>query len=300
MDVYGGGKKEMSLADVRAYLMEHIRKDAEVYFGIRDHEWVEQVIANWFNGQYNYDGRWKVIKERIPVVGRVLDMAAGCGTFVLYGLKNGYDVWGLEPEKWKMEYFKRKILAHAYPKGYLNHMIAGFGEALPFKDESFDLVTTYQTLEHVSDINKCIQEMLRVLKPGGILYIKAPDYNSFFEPHYRVPFLPKMNKKLASLYLKFIGRPILGLQRLQWATKNKVLNILKASNFSVNIEETNSYYVIRRQKKIKELPPNFLRCRSIISALNLAYEMKCKVMTSIKVLCARQEGNIDLWVTKKG
>jgi ubiquinone/menaquinone biosynthesis C-methylase UbiE len=94
-------------------------------------------------------------------------MAAGCGTFVLFGLHNGYDAWGVEPEEWKREYFRKKILASNYPVKYLDHVVASVGEALPFQDESFDIVTTYQTLEHVQDVNECIQEMLRVLKPGG-------------------------------------------------------------------------------------------------------------------------------------
>src|SRR3989338_1338558 len=103
-------------------------------------------------------------------------MAAGCGTFVLFGLHRGYDVWGIEPEAWKREYFRLKIETSCYSTHFLKHVLAGYGESLPFANECFDCVTTYQTLEHVRDIKKCIEEMLRVLKPNGALYIRAPDY----------------------------------------------------------------------------------------------------------------------------
>jgi ubiquinone/menaquinone biosynthesis C-methylase UbiE len=210
LDVYGGSEKEVSLTEVKNFLRENFRKESERYFGLKDAKWIDRATDNWFDDQNNYDGRWKIIRERVPTVGKVLYMAAGCGTFVLFGLHNGYDAWGVEPEEWKREYFRKKILASNYPVKYLDHVVASVGEALPFQDESFDIVTTYQTLEHVRDVNMCILEMLRVLKPWGILYIKAPDYNCFFEPHYRVPFLPKMNKKLAAAYLRVINKPILG------------------------------------------------------------------------------------------
>ncbi|MEK7846014.1 MAG: hypothetical protein AAB257_03520 [Nitrospinota bacterium] len=104
-------EKALSLAEVRNLLEINIRKDAKLYFGVNDNDWVKHVTDNWFNDQENYDGRWKLIKERIPKVGRVLDMASGCGTFLLYGLHNEYDVWGIEPEEWKREYFRKKVNA---------------------------------------------------------------------------------------------------------------------------------------------------------------------------------------------
>ncbi|WP_219925286.1 methyltransferase domain-containing protein [Aeromonas veronii] len=36
-----------------------------------------------------------------------------------------------------------------------------------FEDNTFDVVTTYQTLEHVQDVAACIDELIRVAKPGG-------------------------------------------------------------------------------------------------------------------------------------
>ena len=286
----------MKLNDVRDFLRESIKKESEVFFGLKDIKWVDQVTNNWFDDQNNYDRRWEVINRIIPKVGRILDMAAGCGTFVLFGLQNGYDVWGIEREEWKREYFRRKVLASNYLAKYLNRVVAGVGEALPFQDESFDLVTTYQTLEHVQDVNMCIQELLRVLKPGGILYIKAPDYNCFFEPHYRVPFLPKMNKKLASVYLKFIGKPLLGLQTLQWVTEKKVVKSLRMSKYNVNIQRVNLYHSIWRQEKIRELLPRSFRNFYVIRFLDFVYQLKLKIAGLVKI--GREEKNIDLWVTK--
>ena len=45
---------------------------------------------------------------------------------------------------------------------------------MPFNDNTFDTLVSTQVLEHVSDPKKVIQEMCRVLKPGGILILSAP------------------------------------------------------------------------------------------------------------------------------
>jgi len=45
------------------------------------------------------------------------------------------------------------------------------GEVLPYKDNSFDMLVSRNVLDHVDDVNQCLDEMKRVLKPGGLAYI---------------------------------------------------------------------------------------------------------------------------------
>lgn len=287
----------MNLVEVKNFLKENIRNENEKYFGFTDDCLIDQVTNNWFNDNENYDGRWKFISNRLHAVGKVLDMAAGCGTFVLNGLQNGYDVHGVEPEEWKREYFQKKIFVSNYPCQWNDRIIYAVGEALPFEDESFDLITTYQTLEHVQDVNGCIQEMLRVLKHGGVLYVRAPDYNCFFEPHYRVPFLPKMNKVLAARYLKFIGRPLLGLETLKWTTEKDVIKFLNEGKHKLTIKRASKFYSESRKAKIRELLPSPLRNQRIVNFLSKVYEIKTQALGFFMV--GRREKNIDLWVTKE-
>jgi ubiquinone/menaquinone biosynthesis C-methylase UbiE len=51
----------------------------------------------------------------------------------------------------------------------------GSAEELPFEDRSFDLVACLQVLEHLSNPDKAIQEIHRVLKPGGFACIATPN-----------------------------------------------------------------------------------------------------------------------------
>jgi len=56
---------------------------------------------------------------------------------------------------------------HAEEAGLRINYHHGAAENLPFEDHSFDLVTCCDVLEHVDDLPKVINEISRVLKPGG-------------------------------------------------------------------------------------------------------------------------------------
>ncbi len=57
--------------------------------------------------------------------------------------------------------------------------ILASGEDLPIKDNSFDLVYSCHSLEHMQDTRKTLREWIRVLKPGGLLVIIVPDVDYF-------------------------------------------------------------------------------------------------------------------------
>lgn len=60
---------------------------------------------------------------------------------------------------------------------------AGVAEALPFEDEAFDFVVSTDVLEHVQDVARSVDEVWRVLKPGGRFLVAFPQYLQPFEAH---------------------------------------------------------------------------------------------------------------------
>lgn len=118
--------------------------------------------------------------------------------------------------------------------------------------------------------------------------IHAPDYDSFYEAHYHLPFLPKMNKKLASIYLKILRRPTIGLNTLNWTTSKSILKILsKYENIEIiNLSE------LYRNRKIEFIISKYSLPKFISKILvNLIYYKK--------VYLAQEEKQINL-VVKKG
>lgn len=59
----------------------------------------------------------------------------------------------------------------------------GDGLCLPFEDDSFDLIMSQAVLEHVPDPQRAVNELIRVLKPGGQVYIEI----AFMQPLHAVP-----------------------------------------------------------------------------------------------------------------
>ena len=78
---------------------------------------------------------------------------------VIYNRNNFYCV---EPNKGMFDTGKNKLKSFTNIKWYLNS-----AEKLPFKENTFDFYTISYGIRNVTDINQCLTEAYRVLKPGG-------------------------------------------------------------------------------------------------------------------------------------
>ncbi len=61
--------------------------------------------------------------------------------------------------------------------------VHAFGEAMPFEDNTFDAICSYDVFEHVQDLDATLAECYRILKPGGRLYAVFPSLWQPFEHH---------------------------------------------------------------------------------------------------------------------
>ena len=103
---------------------------------------------------------------------RLLDVGCGCGWSSFCFARAGYRTSGVD------------LNASVFEPPRTADLILTEGSALnlPFQNESFDVVVTYQCLEHIPDPESALQEMIRTCKPGGIICVVGPNLLSPFIP----------------------------------------------------------------------------------------------------------------------
>jgi SAM-dependent methyltransferase len=57
---------------------------------------------------------------------------------------------------------------------------------LPFPDASYDIVCCFDVIEHVEDDAKAVEELIRVCRPGGAVFLTVPAYMSLWSDHDKV------------------------------------------------------------------------------------------------------------------
>ena len=105
----------------------------------------------------------------------VLEIGCGRGTLVHRLRTQGLDVVGVETSEARIE--ESRASYGALPIERVS------GARLPFPDEQFDLVLSFDVLEHIPDTERHLLEVRRVLKPDGWYLLQTPNKwtNSIFE-----------------------------------------------------------------------------------------------------------------------
>jgi 2-polyprenyl-3-methyl-5-hydroxy-6-metoxy-1,4-benzoquinol methylase len=102
--------------------------------------------------------------------GQLVDMGAYTGVFVEIAAQHGWDAFGVEPSHWAVEQARERGL----------HMIEGTLANSGLADNSLDVVTMWDVIEHVSNPLGEMQQAERLLKPGGLLVVHTMDIDSGF------------------------------------------------------------------------------------------------------------------------
>ncbi len=100
----------------------------------------------------------------------ILDVGTGTGRLPLLMARNGRfrgHVIGLDASGRMLERARRKVQAERFA-AYIS-LLHGDASKLLFPNECFDAVTCLETLEFLPDPRAALAEMIRVLRPGGLL-----------------------------------------------------------------------------------------------------------------------------------
>jgi ubiquinone/menaquinone biosynthesis C-methylase UbiE len=126
---------------------------------------------------WNQEVYGKLLTEQLRLKPNARWLDAGCGCRILaQGLEPledlavstaGFAV-GMDPDQ-------NGVTSHRN----IEKRVCGFLDALPFRDQSFDVVTCNMVVEHLGDPLKCFAEINRVLAPGGIVIFHTPNLHNY-------------------------------------------------------------------------------------------------------------------------
>ena len=173
----------------------------------------------------------------------LLDIGCGGGFLTEEFTEAGFKVTGIDPSLESIKAARKHSKINNLSINYFH----GYGEKLPFKPHSFSIVSCCDVFEHVTNLNKVIEEISRVLLPGGILLfdsinrtlkskiiIKATQEwksTSFMEPNVHVWNMFIKPKELIGIF------------------SNHNLNIIELKGMSPNFNIISHYINLRKCKK---------------------------------------------------
>lgn len=107
--------------------------------------------------------------------GTLLDVGAGTGVFASYMQQSGWTVTGLEPDSNARQKAAGSYSINLQESERLFHL----------NENQFDVITLWHVIEHVHSIHEYIEQLRKLLKPRGTIFIAVPNYTSYDAALYR-------------------------------------------------------------------------------------------------------------------
>lgn len=195
--------------------------------------------------------------------GRILDIGCGNGFFLDQAKKSGFEeVYGIEPS---IDAIKK---ANPSTAKTITH---GMFKKGVFRENFFDVVTIFQTLDHVVDPNSMIEEAKRILKPNGLILALNHDSDSITakilgdkSPIFDIEHIYLYNKKTMRKLFENKGFEVIRILDVSntyplnyWVrmsplpAKRKILNLLvksKVGNIELSINGGNIALIGRKRE----------------------------------------------------
>jgi len=152
------------------YSKEYFIKDEyDVNYGYKDYIGSKKEYQPLFKQRIQY-------VEKFKPKGKLLDIGCATGFFLESAKTRGWGTYGVELSEFASDYDRTEL-------GLIVH--TGTVESAHYPENSFDAITMWDVLEHVSDPVETLKEAHKILKNEGVLIISTLNINSFLSKKYK-------------------------------------------------------------------------------------------------------------------
>ncbi len=116
-------------------------------------------------------GEYDFLRQYLPEEGRILEIGCGEGSNMEVLARPGRRFVGCDLSRLALG-----MAQAAAPADGSQQFICGEGEALPFQSGTFDGAMAISVMEHLPQPQQVLNEMARVLRPGGLMLLLSPQY----------------------------------------------------------------------------------------------------------------------------
>lgn len=211
------------------------------YYKSEDYVSHSNTSKGFINGIYQIARKFTLAKKLklmlvySPKKGALLDIGCGTGEFLNICKLNGFQVLGIEPS----------TEARGLAKSHYNLDVRQEDAIEKLEENSYDIITMWHVLEHVSHLNERIIELKRILKPNGTLIVAVPNCTSLdaeiYKEHWAAYDVPR------HLYH---FRP----QDIKQLFQKHEMSVIKILPMTLD-----SFYVSMLSEKIKYGKTNFIK-----------------------------------------
>lgn len=136
-------------------------------------KFILRILPPFFCAMWDYYAR--NLPPPVPGSEKLLDVGCGSGDFLVRAGEAGWQAEGLEPDP--------NAVCVALGRGL--RVLQGDLDHALFPDNHFDVVTLCHVIEHVHNPVNVMKECLRILKPGGLLWLSTPNIKSLGHKRYK-------------------------------------------------------------------------------------------------------------------
>lgn len=238
----------------------------------KDAKWCQWILATFTNEAFCFA---PIVTKNLKPGDRILEVGSGIGFLTSWLYLNGADISGLDPTSGPFDPFTEisRACAELVGRGHPEIFHVGAEELSSEKFGQFDLIYSFNVLEHVQNLEDAFAAMTNVLKPGGVMVHCCPNYTVPYEPHLGIPLVPFRPQLTDRIFRKTV-RASQGIwDSLNFVTAGRIARLARQHGLRLSFDTSLMYDRVQRLWSDQEFSERHFNSRGVRNVLNVARKL---------------------------